>query len=627
MEKKNRFWGLHFDFHAKNYDEIGIRTEAEDIERYILAAKPDFIQCDSKGHEGNSSYPTKVGKRADLIKSDNLRMWRDVTKKYDIPLYVHYSGVFDEEYVKAHPTEGQRNKDGELTGKISLFGSYLDDCMIPQLKEFADDYGIDGAWIDGDCWAVECDYSERAMAVLPKDITPIEHNLAMRKAFFEYVRKYVDAIHKHAPHFKITSNWLYTVTSPDEPTVDVDFLSGDLNHQDSVHDVRLAARCTALRGKPWDLMAWGFEYTHFVDKPAVQLMQEAAGVLTQGGGFQVYITQNRDGSARRANTDRIAKIAEFVRAREMLFGKEPIAQVGILYSEYGYYHCREKGGKPFVSGDTRPSLVGTLNAVLDAQYTLNVLCDYQADRFEEYDIMLVPEWDDVGADMRKKLLSYAERGGKLVLLGNKASRAFGDEIGTEFGELKTLPAAYLLGDDGCFAAVNKAGGGGDKASVDVIDLLRGEGTIYTNADLRDAALPAYRIDEYGKGKIAYIPYDFGYCFGSGRSYTIRNYLKKILMELEAPIIEIDRTNIDLTMQKSEDGLIVNLLNMHQGRHSLRYLVYDEVPEVRDITVKVKGEFSGVEMPLGEKFTYELTSDGAVIHIDRLDVHSIVLLKK
>lgn len=69
---------MHFDFYAKNEDELGVRTEAEDIERYLLAAKPDFIQCDSKGHEGNSSYPTKVGKQAALIKLDNLRVWRDV---------------------------------------------------------------------------------------------------------------------------------------------------------------------------------------------------------------------------------------------------------------------------------------------------------------------------------------------------------------------------------------------------------------------------------------------------------------------------------------------------------------------------------------------------------------------
>ena len=141
-DNSKRFWGLHFDFHAINSIEVGTRTVPCDIEEYILAAKPDFIQCDSKGHEGNSSYPTKVGKPADLMQGDNLRIWRDVTKKYNLPLYVHYSGVFDQEYVKANPSEGQMTRDGRLTGKVSLFGNYLDDCMIPQLKEFSDEYGI-----------------------------------------------------------------------------------------------------------------------------------------------------------------------------------------------------------------------------------------------------------------------------------------------------------------------------------------------------------------------------------------------------------------------------------------------------------------------------------------------------
>ncbi len=623
MKDVKRFWGLHFDFHAKEYDEMGARIVPEDIESYILAAKPDFIQCDSKGHEGNSSYPTKVGHAAPLIKNDILRVWRDVTKKHNIPLYTHYSGVFDSAYTKANPEDAQYDKDGNPTPKISLFGDYLDKCMIPQLKEFVDEYGIDGAWIDGDCWAVRCDFSEKAKAVIGENLSPVEHNIAMRDAFFAYVKKYVDAIHAHAPDFKITSNWLYTPTSPDRPDIDIDFISGDLSDQDSVHDVRYAARCSSLRSKPWDLMAWGFEWGHMADKPAIQLMQEASTVLANGGGFQVYIPQNKDGSAKRADTARIAKLAEFVRAREMLYGKEPVAQVAILYSEYGYYHCREKDGAPFSNGGTRTPMMGVINGVLDAQYTLNVLCDYQADRFGEYGIIAVSEWDEIGDEMKEKLRAYAEQGGNLVFIGPKVCRSFGKYIGTEFGENKEFNLAYVLGKDGCFAALN-AHLSGEKATV--LDLVSGEERIFSNADLRDDVLPAYRIDSLGKGKVAYIPFDFGELYFKARCYTTRNYLKDILNKLSAPIVEINRTNIDLTLQKNDDGIILNLLNMNQGRHSLYVLIYDEIPEIHDITVKVKGNFKSVNMPLGEKFTYEITSDGAVVHLDRLDIHSIIELK-
>ncbi len=619
-----RFWGLHFDFHAQNTIEIGTRTVPEDIEAYILAAKPDFIQCDSKGHEGNSSYPTKCGKPADLMQGDNLRIWRDVTKKHNLPLYVHYSGVFDDEYVKANPDEGQRNRNGDLTGKISLFGNYLDDRMIPQLKEFADEYEMDGAWIDGDCWAVEQDFSDKAKAALGEDISPIEHNLAMRQAFLDYVKKYVDAIHAHKPGFKITSNWLYSSPTPDRPELDIDFISGDLADTDAVHDVRFAARATALRKKPWDLMAWGFEWPHHTHKPAVMLMHEAAIPLAHGGGFQVYVRQNMDGSAKKVDCSRLKEVAQFVRAREMLYGKEPVAQVGILYSEYGYYRCREKDGKPFAGwgAGLRSPLIGSMHAILDNQYTLNILCEYQHEDFAKYDIIAVSEWDDVGENMRSILLEYVNGGGKLLLLGEKQCRAFAKDVGTEFGETHELKEAFVIADDGCFGAFNRAR---DKQILQVLDLLEGEGHIYNNVDLRDALLPSYRIDSYGKGKIAYVPFDFGQCYLESRSYITRDYLGKILNKLAKADIEINKKNIDLILQKNGDGYILNLVNMLQARHALYTIVYNEIPEIHDITVKIKGKFKSVSMPLGEKFSAEITPDEAIIHLEKLEIHSIIEL--
>jgi hypothetical protein len=48
----------------------------------------------------------------------------------------------------------------------------------------------------------------------------------------------------------------------------------------------------STQGVPWDLMAWSFTKpgggAGWVQKPAVQLMREAACVLPQGGGFQAY---------------------------------------------------------------------------------------------------------------------------------------------------------------------------------------------------------------------------------------------------------------------------------------------------------------------------------------------------
>ena len=44
----------------------------------------------------------------------------------------------------------------------SVFGPYVDQLLLPQLRELAGDYGVDGVWVDGECWATIPDYGEEA---------------------------------------------------------------------------------------------------------------------------------------------------------------------------------------------------------------------------------------------------------------------------------------------------------------------------------------------------------------------------------------------------------------------------------------------------------------------------------
>ena len=104
LKRKDSYVGIHFDFHA-NDDciEIGKTTTPEMIQHVIDTVKPDYIQCDCKGHRGLSSYPTKVAYPAPGFAKDNLRIFRDVTEKNNISLYMHYSGVWYTQALKHHP--------------------------------------------------------------------------------------------------------------------------------------------------------------------------------------------------------------------------------------------------------------------------------------------------------------------------------------------------------------------------------------------------------------------------------------------------------------------------------------------------------------------------------------------
>jgi len=148
------FFGVHFDFHATSADNnIGGSLTTEMVNSFLTRVKPDYIQVDTKGHEGISSYPTKAGVAARRIVKDPLSMFRANTSKLGIGMYSHFSGVIDAEAVRDHPEWARVNNDGQRDGKAtSIFGPYCDQYFIPQIEELSRNYGIDGVWVDGEVW-------------------------------------------------------------------------------------------------------------------------------------------------------------------------------------------------------------------------------------------------------------------------------------------------------------------------------------------------------------------------------------------------------------------------------------------------------------------------------------------
>ena len=88
-----------------------------------------------------------------------------MTRERGVALFMHYSGVWDDRAVAMHPGVGRRSTATASPSKraTSVFGPYVDELMIPQLRELAGEYGVDGVWVDGDCWGTMPDYGEAAV--------------------------------------------------------------------------------------------------------------------------------------------------------------------------------------------------------------------------------------------------------------------------------------------------------------------------------------------------------------------------------------------------------------------------------------------------------------------------------
>ena len=528
----SRYFGLHFDFHAGNKEEIGGNTNVEDIAWYIEQTHPDFVQCDCKGHAGNSCYPTKVGKPADKLVADNLRVWVDTVHSYGLPLYVHYSGVMDAEYILAHPESATVHEDGTPDKmSVSVFSDYVDRLMIPQLKELIDEYGIDGVWVDGDNWAVYRDYSENAKPYLNEGMTYAEHNRVMREGFMKFIHRYVDELHAYSPKFSIGSNWLYSSQVPEAPEANVDFISGDFDPENSAHRIRFETRCVARQGKPWDLMTWTFgtQYNShdFIDKSAPQLMQEAAMVVSHGGGYQLYKIQNSDGSVVRTRSDVYHRVAEFMHPRRFLYQKEPVAQVGIVYSAQSRYE--EKADDPCVYNPPHVSdaIKGMTHAVLDAGYTANIVLEHQLDTLTEYEIVIVPEWKYMPENTEKALIRYAEQGGNLVVVGAQTCKRFGMLLGKSFGEVKYQVGRGIFGPNDAAMRVR----------TDVLELDSGKSGLYEGGDrYQNQSTPLYRTDVLGKGTVTFVACDYGTMYDFRKSYVGAAVFKTINIHISSDAV-------------------------------------------------------------------------------------------
>ena len=432
----DRFFGVHFDFHA-NPDTRGIgkTLKAEDVGDMLDKVKPDYIQVDTKGHPGISSYPTTVGVAAPDIVQDPLKIFREETGKRNIGLFSHFSGVLDAQAVKDHPDWGRINANGKAdAGATSIFGKYADDYFIPQINELSSKYHINGIWVDGECWALQNDYSPTAIAAYKKysgkdqiphssrDADWAAYKQFTRYAFHQYLTHYINAVHKFNPKLIVTSNWSFSSFMPGKVDAQVDYLSGDFV-SDAVPDVEFEARALAPQGKPWDLMAWGFMSDKngkgFFWKSARQLEQKAALVLAQGGGYQVYIPQNRDASLQLSTVPMLTEVSAFCRERKAYcYESTPIPQVALLLSEDGHYN--ESPGI-FENGQGGNNNVkGMLAMLLNSHYSVQVLQEHHLNNtLNKYPILVITEWKKLSPEFIGKVEDYVYYGGKVLAIGDK----------------------------------------------------------------------------------------------------------------------------------------------------------------------------------------------------------------
>ncbi|MCC6860174.1 MAG: hypothetical protein IT158_16525 [Bryobacterales bacterium] len=638
LPRRDCFFGLHFDLHPNPGDPaLGRDVSDEMVERLLTQVKPDFVQYDCKGHVGYLGYPSRVGTPAPHIVKDSLAIWRAATARHGVALFIHFSGLWDSLAIRQHPEWACVRPDGAPDpNATSTWGPYVDKLMIPQLLEVSGKYDLDGAWVDGECWAVRPDYGQaaaeaftRATGIAPLPRGPGERGwqefLEFNRAQFRrYVAHYIGELHRQRPKFQVASNWLYTTLVPERPEIPVDYLSGDYLGNASISTARLDARYLAGVGNPWDLMAWGFQSGSrgigFSHKSSTQLQQEASVVLAQGGGFQIYYQPTRAGKIDDRYIAVMAKVARFCRLRQALSHKTAgVPQVGVLFSKHCLYTT---ANKLFGSwGSAVDPARGLIDALVECHYSVDVIPEWRLEEVAAlYPVIAVPDWQDIGLHFKPALVRYVRNGGNLLLVGAENAALFSGELPVRFLGQPSPQPAFVPAEE---VFGNLTGLWQDVEPRDAQAIEQRYPAFDSTRDGKCAAT----LSALGSGKIAAIYGPFGKVFTATHAAPARQFLDKVMRRLFTPLVEVaGPPSIEVALRKKSGRLALHLVNCSAMQVAAEYAISDFVPAVGPLEIRARlaGPPSRVTFEPGGRPVNGNWSNGEWRGvIDRLEIHGIL----
>lgn len=635
LKRCDSYWGLHFDRHVEPTDKnLGATLTTTMVDSLINLSRPDYIQVDCKGHPGICSYPTLVGQQAASYEKDPLDLIRKVTDAHNVALYMHYSGVQDQNYVRLYPKEARLGPNGKPDGiNTSLWGPYVDKLLIQQIKELIERYHVDGVWIDGDCWSAKPDYQPSALEDFKKytginNIPRLNDDPAYKKflefnrqKFISYLNYYVDELHRFSPDFQICSNWAFSSLMPEPVTVNVDFLSGDFSPKNSVNTAAWEGRCLAGQGKCWDLMAWSFT-TINTPKTALQLCQEGSSVISLGGGFQIYFRQNTDISFQPSSFGIMKEVADFILPRRNFCkGIKLFPQIGMLYSTAGW----KNSANVIYNGDTGRQ-EGILCALLDGQLAVEVLItERMKNRINDFPVIVVPEWEVLEPEMITELKDYVNNGGHLLVVGADATIMFDDILG-----VKQLHSSEIrkngLGYNQRFVQLN-----GKYRSVTCLSGTESIADFYTTTDFRYKAGTAATISKYGKGIAAGIYTDLGNSYRTNTSPVIRDLMIGIMDKIFANrVVKVEGSHrVHVVPGKIGERFLVHLINTSGDHANPNFSMIENIPALENLKVTVttiKRLKSVFLQPEGKSVNFEFKNGVVHFTIKELKIHTVAEFK-
>jgi hypothetical protein len=377
-------------------------------------------------------------------------------------------------------------------------------------------------------------------------------------------------------------------------------------------------------------MAWGFaggfKERAWSTKTAPQLEQEAAVVLSLGGGFQAYFRQKRDGSIHEWEMDIMAEVARFCRDRQPWCHKaQLVPQVALVYSGAAYYRMPTADLFRPWSGQLVP-MRGVLQTLLALGQSVEITMEHHlAGRMAEYPLIVVPEWDYLDDAFRAGLLDYVREGGNLLVIGPRAAALFADALGVAFAGDPEERREQWLEHGGMLACAPSL-----SAAVEPGEGVRPVGRLFAENDVTGPSSPAATVREFGKGRIAGVYLNMGERLTTASTSTARGLLGALVHDLfPSPIVRVEGSDtVDVTVTRIHRKLAVNLTNAAGPHADPNVHVFDHVPPQGPLVVHIrtgKRPERVALQPGTRHMTFQFSDETVHLDLPRLDIHETIVM--
>jgi hypothetical protein len=267
-----------------------------------------------------------------------------------------------------------------------------------------------------------------------------------------------------------------------------------------------------------------------------------------------------------------------------------------------------------------------MQAMLDSQMSVELLLEaHLKGRMQQYPLIVIPEWEYIGAEFKKELISYVQNGGNLVVVGPKSAALFKEQLGVEF-EGEPQVRAQWLESGGLMAGIQRL-----SQRVKAGENAKPFGRIYFEEDLSKEFMPAATIALCGKGKIAGVYFNAGEHYITSRTAVLRAFLESLAREMfPEPAAEVTGShNVEVAVNRINGKLAVNLLNTSGPHADKNIRTFDEIPSVGPLKVCIRTGAKPRKIriePEGYDVKFAFKDGRAEFMLPKLEIHEIVVVE-